>query len=511
MKKIKIIFLFLFILFGVFSLGVFTHVYAVGDIAGDMLTANRLRDEGYLLVGHWSVWQFNHPGPFWFYYNRLFEIILTPFSFSRLQEWFIASLLFNATVITFSARSLSYYFFERWDFTFSILFAFLLCSFSDSLSNLWMPYRIITPYLAFLISLLLLTRGKFNYIFPAVFFACILIHGYAIMPFFTLPFIFIAFLIGYKTEKNLKHFKIIFIASFLMALFFASPIIIDFILNQPDSNLNHLLSANQRMQNAEKPELFDILFIIFEQWITKGDSVHKYINYTFFFVFPLLFLFIFLSQKRGNLTKKDFDCFGFLKKSKVLLLFCFLIYATTILYFKFRTPAPFIAYAVNYLTVLPPLIFITILTPFYHLAFLKQPHFKIKTALILIFTPILFYSKPAPDSAVVFFENNAQSVISTVQKEGFKTPLAISTDLTAPLDFIINSVHMLLGVLVEFNEQGIAVCLAQTADTSNITLTKKHRCPQNMPPEFLIIPPKNCGKNQPCLFKGDYFAMIKQK
>ena len=239
--------------------------------------------------------------------------------------------------------------------------------------------------------------------------------------------------------------------------------------------------------------------------------MHKYIDYTFLFVFPLLFLFIFLSPKRGQLTKADFDFCDFLKKSKVLFLLCFLIYVTTILYFKFRTSAPFIFYAVNYLTALPPLIFITILTPFYHFAFSNKSHFKIKTALILIFTAILFYSKPAPDSAVDFFETNAKATISAIQKAGFKTPIAISTDLTAPMGFIINSVHMLLGVLVEFNEQGIPVCLAQTADTSNIALTKKHRCPQNMPPEFLIIPAENCGENQPCLFKGDYFALIQQQ
>lgn len=510
--KIKTILLFFFAIFGIYSYEMLSQIYAVGDVAGDMLTANRLKDEGYLLVGHWSVWQFNHPGPFWFYYNHLFEIILNPLSLSRLQNWFIASLIINAFFICFSARALSLYYLKKWDFFYSSIFIFLLCSFSNSLSDLWMPFRIITPFLAFFVSLLQISQGKFNYIFPSVLFSCFLIHGYAIMPFFTLPFIIIAFFFGYRIEKNLKTFKTVFIISFLTALFFASPIFIDYFLNQPDSNLNRLFIANQRMQMAIRPEFFQIISTIFEQWITKIDSVKKYTNYTFLFVFPLFLLFIFLIHKENNLKikKTGFYFFNFLKKIKILFLFCILFYLTTIFYFKFRTSYPFIFYAVNYLNALPPLILISILTPFYYFAFQNKGYFKIKISLILIFLSILFYSKPAPDSAVIFFETNAKSIISAIQKEGFKTPLAIGTDLNAPTNFIANSVHVLLGVLVEFNEQHIPICLAKTADTSNIALTKKHRCPQNMSAQFLITPVKNCNKNQPCLFQGDYFAMIKQ-
>ena len=111
--KIKYFALFLFTAFGILSWGMLSQVYAVGDVAGDMLTANRIKDEGYLLVGHWSVWQFNHPGPFWFYYNAFFEFILKPLPLSRLQTWFIGSLIINSAFIIFSARTLSLYFLER--------------------------------------------------------------------------------------------------------------------------------------------------------------------------------------------------------------------------------------------------------------------------------------------------------------------------------------------------------------------------------------------------------------
>ena len=43
--------------------------YPVAGYAADMLWANVIRESGALLVGHYSGYDFNHPGPFWFYWN----------------------------------------------------------------------------------------------------------------------------------------------------------------------------------------------------------------------------------------------------------------------------------------------------------------------------------------------------------------------------------------------------------------------------------------------------------
>jgi hypothetical protein len=123
------------------------HIFPAGDFAADMLLTNRISDEGYLLVGHYSRWGFNHPGPFWFYYNWLTELLLGWLPLDRWQIWQIGNVFINAVAIAFSSITLSKYLLERFDLGFSLLVSALLIGFVGyEISNLWMPNRLVAPY-----------------------------------------------------------------------------------------------------------------------------------------------------------------------------------------------------------------------------------------------------------------------------------------------------------------------------------------------------------------------------
>ena len=70
-QKTTLFLLFLFAFYGAFEWATLFPFYPIADFAGDMLTTNKIKDEGILFIGHWSTWGFNHPGPFWLYYNYL--------------------------------------------------------------------------------------------------------------------------------------------------------------------------------------------------------------------------------------------------------------------------------------------------------------------------------------------------------------------------------------------------------------------------------------------------------
>jgi hypothetical protein len=83
------------------------RVTPMGDYAGDMLLTNKIRDEGVLLTGHYSRWGFNHPGPFWFYYNYLIERLFSWIHVSRFQLWMLGSVIANSLFIAFSSLAFS--------------------------------------------------------------------------------------------------------------------------------------------------------------------------------------------------------------------------------------------------------------------------------------------------------------------------------------------------------------------------------------------------------------------
>lgn len=536
-KIIPIFLLFLFAFYGAFEWATLFPFYPFADFAGDMLTANKIKDEGYLLFGHWSTWGFNHPGPFWLYYNYFIENCLSLFNLNRLQMWRYGASFISALFILYSAFSLSQFYLKKIDFIYSFVFILLFSLFVDQAGNLWMPWRIVTPFLAFFVSLLHIQKGNFNYIFPAVLFTCILIHGYASMPFFTLGFLFFAFLIGLKKEKNLKKYKNIFIASCLTAFLFALPIFIDHYLHNP-SNLTMMFNAQAEMQNKKHPELNVIIYEFFHRFIYKNlafSNENVFLDYTFLITFLIIsLLYLFKNKKnldlQSNLNLIIFK--NFLSHSFSFFLFFILIYITSVIYFWRFTfhPSfyPFLIYSSYYLTALPPVLFLTIITPFY---ILYQSKIQLKP-LWLVLSILLI--------ALIHFQNGLPSVrvhhqieMVTQKIAQFKNqpqPLAIQLDYLPSAyihnyliyDILFKKVFIpsnqppqnlakdnasfnneltwfTLSILEELNQQNIHLCVINHLNLSVPMFTPKHICAYNQKPYFVLTQPEHCYLQKQCL------------
>ena len=328
-----------------------THSLPSGDLAADMLLADRISEQGYLLLGHYSRWTFNHPGPFFFYYNYLIEFLFGWLPTSRVQNWFIGGILLNAIFLTYSAVSLSKYLEAKYRYVFACVFLLIFISYQGAQPlGLWMPLRLLAPYLAFMVTLLHISRGDFRYLTLAVLCISILVHGYVTMPILTIPFFAIACVLGAMKLKRLHQlldYKITMITSCLVALFFMLPMFLDFVLRTP-SNISLFLKFPEEASFMQKTSFRDICVLLFNLLIKGEEQI-------LFFLLLSWGAMVYFFQ---TLTSKQ--------KENILTIYysCVFVLLGTILYYS-TTPAPLHSFSVFFIKALPPLFIVVTLFPIY--------------------------------------------------------------------------------------------------------------------------------------------------
>ena len=236
--------------------------YPVADYAADMLWANVIRESGVLLVGHYSRYDFNHPGPFWFYWNVAWEYALRGFGFTRFQEWLIGSIFLNICCLLFAGWALSKYLFGTYKTCVSlILLAVTLFLAGGHLFGLWMPLRLITPYVAFLIVLLHIADGNLKFLPVLVVLGGLLFHGYVTSVVAIFPIAGCCLLIGFARGgdsflRSPGAYRSAGLAIFLL-LVFLLPIIWDMRFSE-HPNLFRILKAQQATHLMPTPLWADL-------------------------------------------------------------------------------------------------------------------------------------------------------------------------------------------------------------------------------------------------------------
>lgn len=240
--------------------------YPDGDFAADMLLVNQLHDDGYLLTGHYSRFGFNHPGPVFLYTNALFEEIGTVFKLPRANSWLLSCLTVNFLLLLLMAWSVARLFDKKLSLTALAATLPIAVVLSSNLFYFWMPYRLILPFAVFYLSLLLVLSNGLRFLPLAMTMACILIHGYATMPIFTLPILGLATLVELKRNRPIRQEQLrwLGVSVFIGALFFM-PMLIDFIIN-PHSNFLRVLAAQHSFKNIETVTLEESAVFALSYW-----------------------------------------------------------------------------------------------------------------------------------------------------------------------------------------------------------------------------------------------------
>lgn len=231
------------------------------DLAADMLLVDLIRAKGYLLLGHYSRWGFNHPGPFWLYLSYCFEKLLANSNLWRFQIWLWGHVLVSSSLITVAAIALSNYLLGRCVFGFVLFFAATLIGFFGVEMNLlWMPWRLVLPYLCFLLAILYLAEGYRPALLISVFSTGTLIHGYMTMPLFTVPLLLLALWLGHRQTQWLsaKGAGTYLWWALGLTILFASPLLLD-TLWATSSNLMRVVNAQIAFRSMPKPSLSECI------------------------------------------------------------------------------------------------------------------------------------------------------------------------------------------------------------------------------------------------------------
>lgn len=445
----------------------------VHDYAADVLLANIIRDEGVLLVGHYSRFGFHHPGPFWFYWNHIFEVCLGWLPLTRFQIWTVSSIVINSGLLLFAGRGLSDYLFDKikYEVVFILTTVFLLLVGGDFLAT-WMPNRLIAAYLAFFICLINLCRLKLVYLPWATLFCALLVHGYVTMPVLTLPPLVISLAAGYllNRDKVLKRelYKRLLQSAFI-ALVFLIPLLADLLLPRA-SNVASIFAAQASFLQSAKPTWLEVANF-YEQLVINQPSAQTLYWASIAAILPILIF----RQKAALLRLIG------------IFLFSLMISLMVVLYYK-TTPAPlypFVArFYVGLSSVMVAAVWCVLIDRAESLS--SASRYFSKIALSLIFILSVNFSKQH-ESPIWADPEDARPIRLFAER--------IQHGAIAGRTIIINhSKHdqwgIVAGLMVELDRRRIRSC--STWQQMAFLFTPQMTCAVNAKPDYLVVQSAEC-------------------
>jgi len=448
------------------------EIYPWGDDATDMLLANKIQSDGYLLTGQYSRFGFNHPGPFFFYVTYISEKIFSSFIPNAHGTWVLGLILLNSFFLAISSVLMfGQYDIDNYPIIFkNLLFVSMACFvFKDIAISTWPPNKIVIPFLAFVSTLPLISERKFSYLPLSVLFVSIIFHGRVDSPIFTLPILIFALIIGffrYRKKITTEEYRQLIYSSIIVILFL-SPLLIDFFINSP-SNLEYILKSSAQLKSASSS--MDEVVVFFMSYWNENFNILIYIS--------TVFVYIFFFPKYQPY---------FLNQYRNIFIFSLIITIIGLLYFK-RTPPPLYEYMAQFYLTVP---FLVLFLPILNLFTMKDkserkniPRYFF-TILSILFCIILVFNitkNNATAAQYLHIKELSEDIKKLVENE---ESIRIGFD-QINIDTFADSA----GVIYNLNKKGYNVC--STVKELKIQFTEKHICSEGEFPNIKLVKKENC-------------------
>ncbi len=468
-----------------------TEFYPVLDYAADMLWADAIRDQGFLLVGHYSRFDFNHPGPFWLYWSTAWEYVLRAANLSRFQIWIISSLAINSLILVFSGWSLSRYLYGVYKARVSvILFVVTLLLAGGQVFGLWMPLRLITTYIALTVTLLHLLRGNAYYLPALALFGGMLLHGYVTTPLAIFPVVLLCVGVGlWKSRQSdlaqRSFYKTIgcFVA---ICLLFIYPIVWDHI-SSDISNLNRIFKAKDSLALMPKPMWLDMFGFYKQLVLNQSTSWCVYIVAT-------LALFALLVSRVEN-SKDGIGSAGLL----FFISSCWLV-----IYYK-TTPAPIYSFTAQYFVggsvVLVSCIFCRYIDVIWsEVRFPEGTKTTVAVAALVLAVFALTHYVHENEIPASPDQRMSQAIPVLTQHISQGSPEMVAIAHRDPGHW-----GLVAGLLLELRNKGIAVCVARP--DMAFLYAKRNICLETVGPNIYLMNRSDCVDR--CLITSGEWGLIR--
>lgn len=236
-------FLFIFVILLLCNQDLFIRrIFEHGDFAANSILINQAKSFD-LLVGNYSRFMFNHPGPGLLYIQAFFEILLydtfhivpTPFNAHLISILFLNSILLSLAVCIiykhFKSQALIFA---------SIAIILVYCGLNKDnvLSSTWMPHVYFVLFLVFLIACASLSSGNLSSLWIIALTGGLLVHGHVSFIAFVIPATMTAFILALRRSKlNVRQLiennKSEFIVFGIVLLILLLPIVINLVMDFP--------------------------------------------------------------------------------------------------------------------------------------------------------------------------------------------------------------------------------------------------------------------------------------
>jgi hypothetical protein len=224
-----------------------TEILPTGDAAADVLLVESAQHR-WLLTGHYSRFDFNHPGPFFFELRRLGEWLAGDLVPGAYNGDLLGVLIGNALFVGIGSAAAALLAGSGWNAGAAAAAAVLLVlrqvGSGGLLSDTWMPSVLVAPFFAFVLLLGHVARGRVRLLPATTFCAGALAHGYVVL----LPIVALVLPVAAATglRRRLRRGatvpRWVLPAALVVALAFAAPALLDVALHFP-GNLGRIVAT----------------------------------------------------------------------------------------------------------------------------------------------------------------------------------------------------------------------------------------------------------------------------
>ncbi|WP_159718942.1 hypothetical protein [Geminicoccus flavidas] len=244
------------------------------DVAADMLLIERAQHD-WLLIGHYSRFGFNHPGPFFLYLRYLAEVLSGHAFPSPYSAHLLAIIAINSIFVGIAATTVAALLDTRRGTAVIVAATTVLVLLVQDngvgiLAHPWIPFQLVAPFLAFILLLAGTAQGRLWMLPAASLCGGALVHGYwPLVPFVGLPWL-LALACGSIQYRRRDPRQAglpaapFAISAGIIALFVA-PLLLDMVINPP-GNLVMLWNVTRAITPANGASASEVAAFVLQFW-----------------------------------------------------------------------------------------------------------------------------------------------------------------------------------------------------------------------------------------------------